>query len=61
MDVWKNLEQFKAAVQEGVKEFSNVAINEVRHGVQTIQVGLPPGTLLSGCNGATLDHDRTTH
>ncbi|GIL47021.1 hypothetical protein Vafri_3858 [Volvox africanus] len=37
MDVWRNLEQLKAAVQEGVKEFSNVAINEVRTGVQTIQ------------------------
>lgn len=38
MDVWRNLGQLKAAVQEGVKEFSNVAINEVRTGVQTIQV-----------------------
>jgi hypothetical protein len=42
MDVWRNFDALKAAVQEGVKEFSNVAINEVVHsiqeGVQTVQV-----------------------
>lgn len=38
--MWANFEQLKAAVQtvqEGVKEFSNVAISTVQEGVQNVK------------------------
>lgn len=38
MDWLRQVDQLRSVVQEGVKEFSNVALNEVRTGVQAVQV-----------------------
>eukprot|EP00198_Chlamydomonas_reinhardtii_P001621 XP_001690957.1 predicted protein [Chlamydomonas reinhardtii] len=68
MDWLRQVDQLRSVVQEGVKEFSNVALNEVRTGVQAVQQqsaqqqydgdgatdGADPG---AGAAGATSKYD----